>query len=103
MILVVLIFTIVIDSSCWPHGRSLLVRTSFAEFVSPALVDVVKPDVVAPGRLVAFSSPHHTRRIRGPQVPRTEYTFERARSISGKTATPICTRLRHVTRNFCHC
>merc|ERR1712194_187995 len=50
-------------------------RTAFAEFVSPALVDVAKPDVVAPSRLVAFSSLYHMRRIQGPGVPRTEQTF----------------------------
>merc|ERR1712007_88505 len=51
-------------------------RTGFAEFVSPALVDVAKPDVAAPSRLVAFSSPYHMRRIQGPGVPRTEHTFQ---------------------------
>merc|ERR1712087_988026 len=47
-------------------------RIGFAEFVSPALVDVAKLDVAAPSRLVAFSSPYHMRRIQGPGVPRTE-------------------------------
>merc|ERR1712137_1245383 len=47
-------------------------RTDFAEFVSPAPVDVAKPDVAAPSRLVAFSSPHHMRGIQWPGTPRTE-------------------------------
>jgi hypothetical protein len=46
--------------------------TDFAEFVSSALVDVVKPGVVAPSRLAALPSPHHLRRIQRPGLPRTE-------------------------------
>merc|ERR1712060_831547 len=82
-------FVVLTDGVCWV--------TDFAEFVSPALVDVAKPGVVAPSRFVAFSPPHHMRRIQRPGLPRTEKGLNeqcRYREIQRLPYARDCCRLR---------